>query len=82
MISVAELDIIIIILIKYFLYNLLFIHNSSELIKYIFFTTYYFNFTLSNDSAFAKTIKANPRDRPVLGSVLTLMLSISPYVPK
>lgn len=36
------------------------------------------NFTLSNDSAFAKTINAKPRDRPVFGSVLTLMLSISP----
>jgi hypothetical protein len=33
-------------------------------------------------SALLKTIKANPLDLPVFGSVLTLILSISPYCPK
>lgn len=38
--------------------------------------------TLSIDSDDLKTIKANPLDLPVFGSVLTLILSISPYVLK
>lgn len=38
--------------------------------------------TLSRASALAKTIKAKPLDLPVLGSVLTLILSMSPYVLK
>lgn len=37
---------------------------------------------MSRASALAKTIKAKPLDLPVLGSVLTLILSISPYVLK
>lgn len=58
-------------------------HNYHHINQILFlYNLLFHNFTLSNDSAFAKTIKANPRDRPVLGSVLTLMLSISPYVPK
>lgn len=35
--------------------------------------------TLSMESDCENTIKAKPRDRPVFGSVLTLILSISPY---
>lgn len=38
--------------------------------------------TLSMESGALKTMNAKPRDRPVLGSVFTLMLSISPYAPK
>lgn len=35
--------------------------------------------TLSIDSACLKTINANPLDLPVVGSVFTFILSISPY---
>jgi len=38
--------------------------------------------TLSRASALAKTMNAKPLDLPVLGSVLTLILSMSPYVLK
>ena len=38
--------------------------------------------TLSTASPKLNTMKANPLERPVLGSVLTLMLSISPYLLK
>lgn len=38
--------------------------------------------TLSIASACLNTIKANPLDLPVVGSVFTFILSISPYCPK
>lgn len=38
--------------------------------------------TLSIASALLNTIKAKPLDLPVLGSVLTFMLSMAPYLPK
>lgn len=38
--------------------------------------------TFSIASGDLYTMNAKPRDRPVCGSVLTLMLSISPYCPK